>query len=298
MQAFTKFEIADLFGTKNISLTLSENAIILVGPNGIGKSSVANIFYFFISRQWSRLLEYSFSKISIEIDGKTIVARRDDITGFDDLRKWIDRIPSDTKGSRHIAKLIETGELEAFAAKDRMPMAVRARYAQLLDTTPEDVSMFHRYLQRRLDGGLSEGELFRAPVRELEAKLASVLTTRILYLPTYRRIEKELKEIFPDFEERYRAHTRMDATFRSGRSADHYVELVSFGMEDVKTCLKLKMQELRDYSLSQYNDLSALYLRDVIHGRADKYEAKDINSLTDENISAILDRVSEAALQI
>jgi len=292
VQTISKFEISNLFGTKNISLSISDNAIILVGPNGIGKSSVANMFYFFISRQWSRLLDYSFSELSIQIDNQTIVARREDITGVDEVNKQLGGIPPDTRPGRHLAKLVDLGELQTFLAADQMSVAARRRYAQLLETSGEDVLSLQRFLQRRLDGG----DLFRKSVRELETTLSKVLASRILYLPTYRRIEKELKDIFPDIEERYRSFTRTDVTFRSGRSAAHYVELVSFGMEDVKTRLNEKMQQLRDYSLSQHNNLSALYLRDVIHGRADKYESAEINALTDENITAILDRVSEAAL--
>ena len=109
VQSISKFEISNLFGTKNISLSISENAIILVGPNGIGKSSVANIFYFFMSRQWSRLLEYSFSELSIQIDNQTIVARREDITGVDEVNKQLRGISPDTKAGRHLAKLMELG---------------------------------------------------------------------------------------------------------------------------------------------------------------------------------------------
>jgi hypothetical protein len=245
VQTISKFEISDLFGTKTVSLQISGNASILVGPNGIGKSSVANIFYFFVSRQWSRLLEYSFSKISIQIGSEKVVARREDITGFDEARRVLGEISSDTRPGRHLAKLIDLGEFETFLSLDALSPNLRRRYAQQLDTTVEDVSMFHRFLQRRF----GEGDLFRKSVRDLETKLAEAVTSRILYLPTYRRIEKELKDIFPDIEERYRAATRADA-FRSGRSAAHYVELVSFGMEDVKTRLSEKMQQLRDYTSS------------------------------------------------
>lgn len=48
------------------------------------------------------------------------------------------------------------------------------------------------------------------------------------------------------------------------------MELVSFGMEDVKKNLSMAIQKLRDYSLEQYNNLSAAYLKDVIRGKSDK----------------------------
>ena len=65
MQRPTKFEIKGLFGNRNVSLPLEGEALIIVGANGIGKSTIANIFYFFVSRQWDRLREYNFDEISI-----------------------------------------------------------------------------------------------------------------------------------------------------------------------------------------------------------------------------------------
>ena len=67
-------------------------------------------------------------------------------------------------------------------------------------------------------------------------------------------------------------------------------------MEDVKKKIDVITQEMRNYSLTQYNNLSASYLRDVIRGQADKFSAKSINSLNEKNVAEILARVSETAL--
>lgn len=59
------------------------------------------------------------------------------------------------------------------------------------------------------------------------------IKAQILYLPTYRRIEKDLKNIFPDIE------TNLDS-LRSKRmnidqeNSNKYIELVEFGMDDVQ----------------------------------------------------------------
>lgn len=297
MLPISRFEVTGLFDTKDVRLEISENTMILVGPNGIGKSTLINLFYFFVSRQWSRLLEYKFSRISITIGDQEIASSREDILGFRELTDFVGSYAANSTARRHIEKLSEAGELEQFVKRDSLPISVRAHYAAILETSTADVTNFWRHVQRRFDS-VSESGGINGELRDLDGRISEALSSRILYLPTYRRIEKELREIFPDFEERYRAHTRSDGPYRFGRSADHYIELVSFGMEDVKSRLQQTMQELRDYSLSQHNELSGLYLRDVIHGRADKYESKDINALTDGNINAILDRVSEAALSI
>jgi hypothetical protein len=124
--------------------------------------------------------------------------------------------------------------------------------------------------------------------------LEALFPSRALYLPTYRRIERDLREIFPEFEEGYRAIRRANA--RATESSSHYVDLVNFGMEDVKENISNRTRQLRDYSLERYNNLSATYLRDVIRGKADQYKAKDIKHLKNEDIDEILKRVSETTL--
>jgi ABC-type transport system involved in cytochrome c biogenesis ATPase subunit len=153
------------------------------------------------------------------------------------------------------------------------------------------VPSFHRYVTQRLT---EEGNLFSLNRAAVEEKLQAAVPSRVLYLPTYRRIEKDLRDIFPGVDERLRRGET--ESFQAGRSGSHYIELVSFGMEDVRHVISKLMIELRAYSLAQYNNLSASYLRDVIKGEADNYVAKDINALDDNRITKILNRVSEIAL--
>src|SRR5690606_18451881 len=61
--------------------------------------------------------------------------------------------------------------------------------------------------------------------------LSNLIDSQILYLPTYRRIEQDLKNIFPDLEsdiDKYRKRKR-----HREPNEGSYVELVEFGMEDV-----------------------------------------------------------------
>jgi ABC-type branched-subunit amino acid transport system ATPase component len=89
MQRPTKFEIKGLFGDRDVIIPTEGDALILVGPNGIGKSSVTNIFYFFVSRQWSRLGEYHFSEVALWFEDEEVRAARADITGLSQFDKLV-----------------------------------------------------------------------------------------------------------------------------------------------------------------------------------------------------------------
>ncbi len=293
MQRITSFEIRGLFGTKDISLPVQDNTLIIVGPNGIGKSSVANLFYFLMSRQWSRMLDYNFLSISVSFGETVISATREDIGGLSALKQLADD-PNFSPRARHrINRLIEENVLERYISTERFTPADRRFYSEIMEIPTVEVPMFHRMLTRR--ASLSE-DMAIVPRAQLDKQISAQLHSRVLYMPTYRRIEKDLRDIFPDFEERYRARTGAEVSLSAGRSSGHYTELVSFGMEDVRSALRDRTQEIRNYSLSQFNDLSALYLRDVIRGTADEYIATQINSLNDDKINSILDRVSESTL--
>lgn len=295
MQKPTKFEIRDLFGDRDVLLPIENDALILVGPNGIGKSSVTNIFYFFVSRQWERLAEYDFSEVAIWFGEEEVRAARSDITGLSQLDRVTRDISASSRIAFYIEKLRAENLLEEFISTKKTGPQFREKVSDVLAMPVEEVRHLQFSLKRRF-ASLSEDEIFLSPRIHIGSELAQRLPGRALYLPTYRRIEKDLKEIFPDLEDRLRSTVRPGAALTFTRSAKHYVDLVSFGMEDVRSSIDSRSRFLRDYSLSQFNDLSGLYLRDVIKGTADQYSPSQISSLDESGLAVILGRVSEEVL--
>ncbi|TCP72660.1 putative AbiEii toxin of type IV toxin-antitoxin system [Sphingomonas sp. PP-CE-1G-424] len=295
MQRPTKFEIKGLFGTRDVTLPIDSDALILVGPNGIGKSSVTNIFYFFVSRQWGRLADYSFSEVALWFGDEEIRAARDDITGLSRLEKVVANFAPSSRVSMHMESLRALGLFEEFVSSRKLGPKAREKFSDALRISTDEVKHLQMSVFRRFST-YEEEDIFSAPRINVERQLADKFPGRSLYLPTYRRIEKDLKEIFPDLEDRLRASSHANSPFTFTRSAKHYVDLVSFGMEDVRSNIDKKSRFLRDYSLSQFNDLSGLYLRDVIKGTADQYSPGQISSLDENGLSVILGRVSEQFL--
>jgi hypothetical protein len=133
-------------------------------------------------------------------------------------------------------------------------------------------------------------------VARVSTKIKKILgEDQILYLPTYRRIEKDLKAIFPNIEEisGYRSNAGQRPL---GRRTDAYAELIEFGMEDVQRRISETMSELNDNNRKEFNALAGSYLRDVICGQGTTYDPEEINNLTDQNVSEMLGRVEENTL--
>lgn len=295
MQKPTKFEIKGLFGDRDVSLPIENDALILVGPNGIGKSSVTNIFYFFISRQWERLAEYEFSEVAIWFDKEEVRAARSDITRLYQFENVTRDITPSSRISYYIDKLRKNGLLEEFISSKKSGPQFREKVADALAVPADEIRSLQFYLKRQFSS-FSEDDMFSTSRINIGSSLEKKFPGRTLYLPTYRRIEKDLKEILPDLENRLRSSTRPGSEITFTRSAKHYVDLVSFGMEDVRSSIDAKSRFLRDYSLSQFNNLSGLYLRDVIKGTADQYSPSQISDLDESRLAVILGRVSEQVL--
>lgn len=291
------FEVKGLFGNRKITLRSVDNVLILVGPNGIGKSTVINAFYFFITRQWSRLLQYTFDEVAVFTAGGEIRASREEIFERQRLQMVLSDLHPGSRPARMVDRLSEFGLFEEFIKKRSISPMERKRYADALSTSTNEVISLHHYLGRRLIETDERQDRYVAKT-QLEHSLLKLMPGRALYLPTYRRIEKDLKEIFPGLDEKFRGYVSSESGQKFFRSANHYVDLVSFGMEDVRENIARRTGGMRDYSLKQYNELSALYLRDVIRGKGDAFTAKDINQLTDDRITEILNRVSEHALPV
>lgn len=83
----SSFKINGVFGSKDVEIKFINNAAIIVGPNGIGKSTVANIFYYFISHQWKRLLEFEFETIILQFDQTKKTIQRNEISGLNNIEE-------------------------------------------------------------------------------------------------------------------------------------------------------------------------------------------------------------------
>jgi hypothetical protein len=133
-------------------------------------------------------------------------------------------------------------------------------------------------------------------ISEKNINLNKLLDAQILYLPTYRRIEQDLKNIFPDLEsdiDKYRRRKRIN------RVADDasYVELVEFGMEDVEVKISKRLNELKEnLNTKLKNDLTGTYLKDVINKRYTKISSKETDTFDEEILHSILNIIDDDVL--
>lgn len=291
MKQITAFAITKLHGSIDVEVPISDGKVILVGVNGLGKTTIVSMLYLVLTRQWQKLLEYDFEVIVLTLDGERIVVDRSvlELPDFAWQASIFDSIPVSIlerlRNSKDFLSLLH-GASNARVNRDEV-----LKVARKLDMPPSYVERLLYSTSAARTTSKKHRRTSKA-LQEIESRLEA-LAPQVLYLPTYRRIEQDLKSLFPEFEGDFRKVVR-SRVMRDGRSG--FVELVEFGMEDVEARVNSKVAALKESSRVELNNLAGSYLRDVIRGEAREWSADKINQLPDHEVRLILARVEEKQL--
>lgn len=300
----TLFCIIGLHGKLDIRIPIRDNKLILIGVNGLGKTTVVNFIYFVLTDQWARLMDYDFSEIEIVIDGQHIKINKTDIQ------------------SKVRSSEIRQRQLQRYSVRSSFPPRMlkgvmgHPLYKDFISVHPTSHLFLNiaRTISKDVDitlGTLNRmaQEMSRDSNRELFpetteppsiAALTSVLKdsgkNKVIYLPTYRRIEQDLKSVFPNVDENeLRSLTNAAETALGNRSKGH-VELVQFGMQDVESKINDELELIRKSTSSQLTNLTGTYLQDIIRNRAGKIPHELLKVIPVEAVGSVLERVDENTL--
>jgi energy-coupling factor transporter ATP-binding protein EcfA2 len=282
------FNVIGLHGLYNYQVRFEHNNLILVAENGSGKTTLVNMLYYFLSRQWRKLNEYQFEKAILVLNGSEFIFEK---------RNYQPVFLRDSKIYRRFPLKYE--KTIEYIFNHYNPREIR-RHPELAEHLAvqldvplgliQEVAHFYRGEEHRIEKD--------EKVTRLDSDLADILRgIQIVYLPTYRRIEKDLKNIFPHLEESMKEYEfkRRGKTFFNEN--ENYVELVEFGMEDVKRQIEGRCSELRAYF---YNNLSAKitgsYLEDILNKRYKNFDSSKTQSFNDEALKYILNRLDESII--
>ena len=186
----TRFRVERLHGFRTIDVQINDNKLVLVGENGTGKSTIANMIYYFLTQQWTRLATYSYQRIVVSFGGKEFV---------------LSSVP------RPLQELLRVGiaddklffqMLEDTSERD-FSRLLRNQVMRSRETSPADMRSYYE-IERALAELDSLVDSSKQPLRRELAEIGGQLNriskeiggmSQVLYLPTYRRIEQDLKWI-------------------------------------------------------------------------------------------------------
>lgn len=282
--------IVGLNNEVDVSIPIQDNRLILVGDNGQGKSTIVNLLYFFLTRQWRRMSQYSFSRFSLNINGTELELAKPDLLGFLELeddafarRNYSSRVSFIMR-----RMIVEQGPLSLEDLNDP------AKYRDLVrkyGLTAASLGELRQFLEHRNLTGIRK-------IPQIAEHIARELgQTTILFLPTYRRIEQELEYIVPSLSRRLKDYQAPESSPTNQQEESAlFVEFARFGMTDVEELLKARTSSLRDRARTRLNNLLGTYLRDIINERYAEIDRGVLSTLDPEAVARIINRVEDSIL--
>lgn len=210
--AIISVSVKGIFDRQDITFDFSRSPFFIVGPNGTGKSTALKILHCILTAQWSDIEAFPFHAAEIEFDDETgIVIDRTDFSLISRIVFYLDRVPK---------------------------RAGRA-FLYPLDWLDYRNAILHQGSRSKLRrvSSISVDEL--AEIYPLVAPLLNIISTqsrgRVLYFPTYRRVERDLGELLrsddPFDEEDLSIQPQIIDRFKSTG------EVVGFGGQDISKLL-------------------------------------------------------------
>lgn len=253
MEAFPirQFKAEGVFGDREFILDFTDNsnpAFIIVGPNGTGKSTVLSLYWLFISRKWSKLASQEFSRLSLSLqDGSVVSLNQSDLF----LAKGMREVPPSM--ARYMNALSETdffSLLRKSGTIDSRRIGRLASEAGIPEARVRDLA----YILR------NEPSLFNSVLSEVEKKLDEIGIDSVLYLPTFRRIEKNISFSEPQAEPR-----------SNKKEANSFIELVKSGMTDVYELVKNHISDINGQSRIRSTRAVQEFIRGMVQGEVDHF---------------------------
>lgn len=255
------FRIYGLHGYKNIEITFTSQARIIIAENGAGKTTILAALYAFLKRDFYRLSKIRFDKIECEIAGHNspLCVSKLDLQGFEVAAlttnlEQLSRFTSASSGAIREAIFQLEGDDVSFMESPLLH--------DVYMNSPYDSEDFAEIIRTIRE---SEMELPDA-ICSTEATLSSLIDSyQLLYLPTYRRVELSA----PKAQRRIPARRRL----RESQNTDG----IRYGLRDVQDRLAEVLADIQKYSNNQYRTISAAIIDDALAGKITPESCQNFN---------------------
>ena len=255
-----KFEIEELFGVYKVNIPFKDNINIFVGENGLGKTTILNALNYIIQGDSESLSAIDFRKMILTLgDDTKIIINHDELmennTSIHDRNRIYHYYPEDNYN---------------FIARRIMLEILKEKAPNMLDdkTTREKIydriARKYRYdlppsiLDKIYNSVLNDKNFEKELKDSWEYKVYDYMKNwdRIIYLPTYRRIEEDFNsyiENSPDKE-----YYRKDKKKRN-------FSYLQFGMDDVQESIDMACNTLKNNTNEGFKEMTSNLLTNYVN---------------------------------
>lgn len=282
------FSIERLYGSKTVSLNSKFAATVLIARNGSGKTTLIAALDAFLRTQFTRFIDLDFESITCKLRGvdEPLVLKRQHIQRLAELATSPD-ISTRTKAwettPASLLSLLEEDFSRISISELRDHPAFNAIY-QKTGYISSAAKSHCETLAKFVAESIPE-------IHELKQKIRSALgETKIVYLPTYRRIELSLPS-----QDTSRGERRANILSKLGVSKTglHAAD-IQFGLSDISDRLRAMHSEMLYYSNQGYGKISAGIISDLINHDFSLTNNSQQNWPTKEALRIFFSRIRDA----
>lgn len=268
-----EFFINDLFDEKDVRIPFSDQIKILVAENGYGKTTILNSFYALLSGDISKLRKIQFKKIGVTFNDNTKIEF--DKSDFNIDYEYITNHPlfihfESKVGHDYIFNLIDNCRRYPMQHLEHSRAFREAKIeldipATILKDFIRDI--IHKRSSRKVNERTQE---------KLD-KIRQKFPFKIIHLPTYRRVEEDIRAL-------------------AGMSAeDNFVNKhgsINFGMSDVKKSIDNITSEILSSSVEWFSRINGEMLSQLVNGFSITPEMKRSVS-NPKSVQIVLERIGK-----
>lgn len=281
----TKFKIDKLFGYQDIIIDFESRVKILIGENGLGKTTVLNMLYFILDKKFEKLSEIIFEKIELVFANKRKISfTHNSLTYFLDRPKRYQsgqfyQILSKQLSQKDVHELQKTIDDQSIHPIERDKII-----ATRINELGVKINAPSRYIYDNIKKLISEFEAieFQKIIEQIDLEIQS----KILYFPTFRRIESQFSSLSSNSRDALlEEYPFLD---ESDLNKLYNEDIIQFGMQDVEARITSITSEITQKSLIGFSNITGDLLGQLSQDFpiSIKRKRKD-----DEKLKIILERV-------
>lgn len=288
-----RFEIKELFGIYNVDIPFNNNINIFVGENGLGKTTILNVLNYIIQGDSESLSSINFNTIILTLGNNTkIKILHDDL--LNNNLSLSDR--------NRVNHYLEEDDYSFITRRIAMEI-FKEKSPKILEDKEEREKIFERILRRyRYDLSPSmlekiynlvlKNENFQEDLKNSwEYKIYQYMKNwdKIIYLPTYRRIEEDFNS--------YLENSPDKDYYRKDRKKRNFSYL-QFGMDDVQRAIDYACETLKNNTNEGFKAMTSNLLTNYVNISENKekinFTSKNFNESTlDIVFSRLADKIDQ-----
>ncbi|MBV1788345.1 ATP-binding protein [Marinobacterium sp. D7] len=266
-----EFFITNLFEERNVRIPFESEYKILVAENGYGKTTILNSFYALVSGDVSKLRKVVFETIGLVFsDGTKISFKKSDfdadleyIKGHGFFEHLENRL-----GEDFILQLIDDVRKYPLHQIDRSPL-----FRHALRDLDIPSSILRDYL-KEVRGNVPNRRVNSSTQEKLD-KIKAKFPLNTLYLPTYRRVEEDIRAFSGTMENSRFSHAS-----------------INFGMGDVRKSIEKITSEILISSVEWFSKINGQMLSQLVGGFSVTPEMKSSIS-SPRAVEIVLERIGK-----